>query len=139
MIHVLGDMIKEVRYVVTESILTSIKKMIGGIDEDCTAFDTDIIIHINSALAVLTQLGIGPAEGFSISDSSAKWIDFLTDDKKFEMVKTYVYMKVKLVFDPPLSSAVIEAMKQSIAEFEWRLNVLAESKDSDEKEEIQNG
>ena len=103
-----------------ESILTSIKKLLG-IPEEQTHFDPDIIIHINSALGILNQLGAG-VEGFSIQDKDATWNEFVTDDTKIEMIKTYVYQKVKLIFDPPLSSSVTEAMNRSIAEFEWRIN-----------------
>lgn len=119
-----------------ESILTSIKKLLG-ITEDYTHFDTDIIIHINSVFMILNQLGIGPANGFSISDKFATWTDFLPEDNKnFEAVKTYIHLKVKLIFDPPMSSAVMEAMKQMISELEWRLNAEAEHNG---KEVIQNG
>lgn len=104
-----------------ESILTSIKKLIG-LAEDDTSFDIDVIMHINSALNVLNQLGVGPAYGFSIKDSSAKWSDFLQDEKRLEMVKTYVYSKVKLAFDSSnMSSAAIESLKEIIKEYEWRI------------------
>ena len=109
-----------------ESILISIKKLLG-ITEEYDQFDPDIIMHINSVFMILTQLGVGPAEGFSIEDDTAVWTDFIQDIKKLESVKTYVYLKVKLVFDPPLSSAVIESMNRLINELEWRLNVAAES------------
>ena len=109
-----------------ESILTSIKKLLG-ITEEYDQFDPDIIMHINSVFMILTQLGVGPAEGFSIEDDTAVWTDFIQDVKKLEAVKTYIYLKVKLLFDPPLSSAVIESMNRLINELEWRLNVAAES------------
>lgn len=109
-----------------ESILISIKKLLG-IDAFYEAFDTDVIIHINTVFAILTQLGYGPPEGFSIKDKSACWTDFILEENRIEAVKTYMYMKVKLIFDPPSSAAVIEAYKQNIAEFEWRINVAAES------------
>ena len=121
-----------------ESILRTIRKMIGP-DETYTHYDTDLIIHINSALAVLTQLGVGPSEGFFIQDESATWNDFLGNDPKLEMVKSYVYMKVKLAFYPPSSSAVIDSMNRSISEFEWRANMAAEEKQQKREEEIQNG
>lgn len=105
-----------------ESILTSIKKLLGISEED-TNFDTDIIIHINSVLMILNQLGVGPPEGFSIEDASADWSDFVQDTSKIESIKTYVYMKVKLIFDPPLSSSAVESMKQIISELEWRLQL----------------
>ena len=120
-----------------DSILTSIKKLLG-IAEDYKHFDDDIIMHINSVFSILTQLGVGPEEGFSIKDETAVWTDFVPENPKLESIKTYVYMKVRLIFDPPLSSAVIECMKQSIAEFEWRLNHEVESSQSSGEEEIQN-
>lgn len=114
-----------------ESILTSIKKMLG-ITEDYEHFDSDLIMHINSVFSILTQLGVGPSEGFSIKDKTDVWSDFIPDDPKLESVKSYVYMKVKLLFDPPLSSTVMESTNRMISEFEWRLNVQSET-------EIQNG
>lgn len=109
-----------------ESILTSVKKLLGIVDE-YEHFDSDIIMHINSALFTLKQLGVGPSEGFTISDKNATWTDFIKDIKKVEAVKSYVYLKVKLVFDPPASSAVMEAIKNQISEYEWRLNVEVET------------
>lgn len=110
-----------------ESILTSIKKILG-ITEEYTHFDQDIIMHINSVFMVLTQIGIGPSEGFFIEDDSATWDDFIQEDKTIEAVKSYMGLKVQLLFDPPLSSSVMESKKRLIDEFEWRLNVQAESK-----------
>lgn len=112
-----------------ESILTSIKKMLG-IDEEYTHFDADIIMHINSVLMILTQLGVGPEGGFMIEDDTSTWIDFIPEANAAQLhaVKSYIYMKVKLIFDPPLSSAVIEAMNRQISEFEWRLNVAVDPK-----------
>lgn len=112
-----------------DSILTSIKKLLG-IAEEYEHFDPDLIMHINSVFTVLTQLGVGPSEGFSISDSSAIWEDFLPDLRNYESVKSYMHLKVKLLFDPPASSTVMEAINRSISEFEWRLNVTAESSKS---------
>lgn len=105
-----------------ESILTSIKKLLG-IEEEYTQFDNDIIMHINSVFLNLTQLGVGPAEGFLIEDDTATWEDFIGDSNQLQAVKSYMYLKVKLLFDPPLSSSVIESMTRMIAELEWRLNV----------------
>lgn len=111
-----------------ESILTSVKKLLGP-GADNNDFDMDIIIHINSAFAILTQLGVGPSEGFSIENEFPIWDDFISsEDKRFRMVKTYVYMKVKLVFDPPTNSSHLQALKDAVDEYEWRLNVAAESK-----------
>lgn len=105
-----------------DSILTSIKKLLG-ITEEYENFDQDIIMHINSAFMILNQLGVGPKSGFSISDKSSTWDEFIPENSNLEAVKTYVHLKVKLMFDPPLSSTVIEAIKTQINELEWRLNV----------------
>lgn len=105
-----------------DSILTSIKKLLG-ITEEYEHFDADIVMHINSAFSVLTQLGVGPENGFSIEDSGADWSGFLNDNRRLEFIKTYVYLKVKLGFDPPVSSAAIEAINRQISELEWRINV----------------
>ncbi len=102
-----------------ESILTSIKKLLG-ITEEYTHFDADIIMHINSVFMILMQLGIGPADGFSISDSDSVWSDFLSDATWLELVKSYVYIKVRLIFDPPQSGTLISAMEKQASEFEWR-------------------
>lgn len=109
-----------------DSILTSIKKMLG-ITEDYTHFDTDIVMHINSVFSILTQLGVGPPEGFYIQDKTTIWYEYISDPNKIEMVKSYMYLKVRLLFDPPSSSSVIEAFNKQISEFEWRLNVAVET------------
>lgn len=109
-----------------ESILTSIKKLLG-IAEEYEHFDVDIIMHINSAFSVLTQLGVGPEEGFRIVDASTEWSEFLYEDPRLEMVRTYVYQKVRLAFDSAnLSSAVIESLNRQINELEWRINVVVD-------------
>ena len=108
-----------------ESILTSVKEMLG-ITEDYGVFDTVITMHINSVFMILRQMGVGPKNGFIIKDATSTWNQFLTDNEDYESVKTYVYLKVKLLFDPPLSTAVTEAIKQMITELEWRLNFEAE-------------
>ena len=110
-----------------ESILTSIKKLLG-IAEDYEHFDQDIIMHINTVLTILTQLGVGPETGFSIADKSTKWNEFISNKLYYEPVKTYVYLKVKLLFDPPQSSIVLEATNRMISELEFRLNAAAETK-----------
>ena len=112
-----------------ESILTSIKKLLG-ITEEYKHFDADLIMHINSVFSILTQLGVGPSKGFSIEDDSAVWADFIQENSKIEMVKTYMHLKVKLAFDPPMSSAVMEAMNRMINELEWRLNVAVDPEES---------
>ena len=105
-----------------ESTLTSIKKLLG-IEDEYTHFDPDIIIGINSALSILTQIGVGPSTGFSISDKTSTWSNFISDLSKLELVKSYIHLKVRLLFDPPASSAVIEVINKQLAEFEWRLNI----------------
>lgn len=109
-----------------DSILTSIKKLLG-IAEEYGHFDADLIMHINSAFSVLTQLGVGPAEGFAIEDASATWSDFLLNDPRLSFVKSYIHLKVRLLFDPPLSSAVIESISRAISELEWRIQVAADN------------
>lgn len=110
-----------------ESILISIKKLLG-LTVECKDFDADLIIHINSVFRILHQMGVGPKERFKIEDDIAVWTEFITDEDDLDDVKTYIYQKVKLIFDPPLNSAHINALKESINEFEWRLNAEAESK-----------
>lgn len=117
-----------------ESILISIKKLLG-IPSDYTQFDTDIIMHINTVFFTLMQLGIGPANGFTIEDDSAEWSEFLTDARQLEAVKSYMYMKVRLLFDPPTSSAAIESMNRLISEYEWRLNVAVDPGETSEEGE----
>ena len=108
-----------------ESILTSIKKLLG-ITEECKHFDLDIIIHINTVFMELNQLGVGPNEGFPISDSTTIWNDYLTDNS-IEAVKSFMYLKVKMLFDPNnLSSAVIDSINRSINELTWRITHQAE-------------
>lgn len=105
-----------------DSILDSIKKILG-MPPDYDAFDTDLVIHINSVFGILAQLGVGPEGGFSISDNTTLWKAYLGDSKDLEMVKSYIALKVRLVFDPPTIGAVMDAMREQIREFEWRLNV----------------
>lgn len=109
----------------TDSILTSTKKILG-IEESYTAFDEDIILHINSVFSILNQLGIGPDDGYAIGDSSDTWDDFLGDDVRMNSVKTYVYLRVRLLFDPPTTSYLINSMNEQVKELEWRLNVQRE-------------
>ena len=104
------------------SILNTIKKMLG-LDANYTAFDTDIIVHINSALMTLTQLGVGSPSGFSITSSLATWQDFIGTASDLEAIKSFVYLKTRLAFDPPATSFVLEAIKAMINEYEWRINV----------------
>lgn len=111
---------------ITESILTSIKKLLG-IDESYEHFDPDLIMHINSVFSILTQMGVGPPNGFAITGNGEMWNDFITKEpNNFSLVKSYMHLKIKLLFDPPLSSAVIESINRQISEFEWRLFVAAD-------------
>ena len=105
-----------------ESILTSIKKLLG-ITEEYEHFDADIIMHINTVFMVLMQLGVGPVNGFTISDADAVWSDFLTSPKQLEAVKTYMYLRVRLLFDPPQTANVVQAMENQISELAFRLSV----------------
>ena len=104
------------------SILNTIKALIGS-DADYDVFDQDIIVFINGALATLTQLGVGPPSGFRITGAQEQWSDFLGEATDLESVKSYIYMKVKMAFDPPSSSSVLNAYQESCKELEWRLNV----------------
>lgn len=109
----------------TQSILGSVKKVLG-IDSADTDFDVDIVMHINSAFATLQQLGVGPAEGFMIEDATPTWDLFLGTDPRLNNVKTYTYLRVRFVFDPPQTSFHLEAMKEQIREYEWRINAYRE-------------
>ena len=109
-----------------QSILTSTKKILG-IAENYTAFDLDILTHINAAFSTLTQLGVGPAAGFMIEDENAEWYDFIENDPQLNTVKSYVFLKVRQLFDPPTTSYLIASMERQIQEFEWRLNASRET------------
>ena len=122
MIHALGG-----EKFKMDSILTSVKKIIGISEED-ESFDADLIMHINSVLMILNQLGVGPEDGFSITDKSAVWTDVIGDNKFIEAIKTFVGLKVRLIFDPPTSSAVLDSINKTISELEWRINVMVENK-----------
>ena len=104
----------------SSSILNTIKKMLG-VGEDDTSFDTDIIIHINTVLMTLHQYGIGPVDGFSIEGASETWDQLLPGNKKIEAVKTYIYLKVKLIFDPPSTSVTVDSFKALADELEYRM------------------
>lgn len=110
-----------------ESILTSIK-MLLGISEEYEHFDPTIIMHINSVFGDLMQLGVGPSEGFHIEDETSVWTDFMPDMSKVEAVKSYIYLRVKLLFDSQtLPSSVIESYNRQIERAEWRLNAAVET------------
>lgn len=108
-----------------ESILTSIKKMLG-VPEEYDAFDVDIIMHINSVFLILKQIGVGPTEGFYIEDKSTTWDEYIENPVDCNAVRTYMYAKVRLIFDPPQNSAHIKCLEQTVSEFEWRLKHEAE-------------
>jgi len=110
------------------SILNDTKKILG-IEAEYTAFDTDITMHINSVFVTLNQLGIGPEFGFEILDENAQWEDFLgvDPDMRLNNIKTYIYLRVRLLFDPPTTGYLVDAMKEQIREHEWRLNQFRES------------
>lgn len=113
-------------------ILDTVKKSLGLTENDPT-FDPDIIMHINTVLANLIQMGVGPESGFVVEDSSSLWSDFTNDDNLIQQVKTYVSLKVRLLFDPPASSVVMNSINETLKELEWRLYV---KKDNDR---IKNG
>lgn len=106
-----------------DSILISIKKLLG-ITEDCDSFDGDLILHINTVLAALNQLGVG--NGFFITGEKETWTELLGDDSRLNLVKSYVHLRVKTLFDPPLSSSVVEAIDRNIKELEWRILVVTD-------------
>lgn len=108
-----------------ESILTSIKKLLG-ITEEYEIFDQDIIIHINSIFTILNQMGVGPKATFRITGKNEIWSDFIKD-KDIESVKSFIYLRVKLLFDPPASSSAVESMNKMISELEWRLYIVDNS------------
>ena len=110
-----------------DSILTSIKKLLG-IGEEDEHFDNDIIMHINSVLFILTQIGVNPELNFSISDKTKVWGDYILPTQNLEIIKSYIYLKVRLLFDPPLSGALVEIMKTQANEYEWRIMVSVDPK-----------
>ena len=111
---------------ISESILDSTKKVLG-LETDYDVFDVDVIMHVNSVLSTLNQLGIGPDEGFAIEDATPTWSDFLEDVKPLNNVKSYVYLRVRMLFDPPTTSFLQESMQKQILEFEWRISTYRES------------
>lgn len=115
----------EVKISNSDSILNSIKKLLGpGSEHD--AFDLDILMFINSVFSDLHQIGVGPKEGFMIENDETTWEDYTDDILTLNSIKPYIYLKVRLMFDPPTSSSVLESMKNIAKEFEWRINVRAE-------------
>lgn len=106
-----------------DSILTSIKKLLG-IDETYEHFDADLIMHINSVFMILYQMGVGPNAPFVIEDAASTWDEFSSDVETMSAVRTYMFMKVRQIFDPPQNGTLMDSLKQLISECEWRLNVL---------------
>lgn len=119
---------------ISNSILLTIKKLIG-IDKDYGVFDVDLIVAINSSFMILNQLGIGPDKPFSITDESQTWADFFGDEELFALAKSYIYLRTRLLFDPPSSGVLHEAVERQISEFEWRMHVQADYNDSKEGDE----
>lgn len=109
------------------SILETIKKLLG-ISSDYVVFDQDLIIHINSVLNILTQLGVGPTDGYAITDSTNLWCEFINTTTILELVKTYIYLKVRLIFDPPTSSIHADAIQKNLSELEYRILVTVNPK-----------
>lgn len=108
-----------------DSILLSVKKMLG-ISKEYDHFDSDLIMHINSVFLILNQLAVGPKTPFSITGEDETWNDFFSDSVTIDLVKSYTYLKVRLIFDPPTTGVLHEAMERQIQEFEWRLNTQVE-------------
>lgn len=108
-----------------ESILTSTKKILG-LDPSYTAFDQDILTHINATFSILDQLGVGPEGGFSIADATDLWEEYVVPTNQLHLIKTYLYLKVRMLFDPPGTSFLKEAAENQLREYEWRLNVFRE-------------
>lgn len=111
---------------INESILNSIKKLLNIPIEE-KAFDADIIIHINSVISSLLQIGIGPKDGYRISDENDLWEDYIPEESNIDYIKTYIYLRVKMIFDPPLNSSVLQSLNETIRELEWRLHINYES------------
>ena|ERR1700749_486160 len=108
------------------SILNDIKKVLG-IEPDYTEFDIDVVMNINTSLATLIQVGVGPSTGYVISDDTATWSDFTEDIVLLAALKSYIYMDVRLRFDPPATSFAIESMQKQVDQLLWRLNVAVEA------------
>lgn len=110
-----------------DSILDSVKNALGIVTE-YRYFDSQILLHVNSVFTILQQLGVGPSDGFSITDETAAWSDFLEDPSSLSLVQSYMYLRVRMLFDPPTNSFLMDSMKQQIQEYEWRLNVAVDPK-----------
>jgi len=115
-----------------ESILTTVKRLLG-ILEVYEVFDSELIIHINTVFSILNHIGVGPTEGFKITGKTETWSEFIGDSKLLEDVKTYIYLKVRLIWDPPINGSVISSMKEIISELEWRMNAVSDIEKEDTK------
>ena len=126
---------------INESILSSVKKVLG-IPSDYEHFDQDILLHINSVMSIMHQLGVGPEEGFIVEDDSTTWSDFFGEDvdiNKFAYVKSYICIRVRLLFDPPTSSGAIDAMERQMRELEWRITVTRDPREDSEEVTVSDG
>lgn len=124
-----------------DSILTSVKKVLG-IPSDYEHFDLDILLHLNTVMSILNQLGVGPEEGFIVEDDSTTWSDLFDGDidtNKMMYVKSYVCLRVRLLFDPPTSSGAIDAMERQMRELEWRITVTRDPRDNSEEGTVDDG
>lgn len=124
-----------------DSILTSVKKVLG-IPSYYDHFDRDILLHLNTVMSILNQLGIGPEEGFIVEDDSTTWSDLFDGDidtNKMMYVKSYVCLRVRLLFDPPTSSGAIDAMERQMRELEWRITVTRDPRDNSEEGTVDDG
>lgn len=124
-----------------ESILTSVKKVLG-IPEYYEHFDQDILLHLNSVMSILHQLGVGPENGFVVEDDSTTWSNLFDGDidtNKMMYVKSYVCLRVRLLFDPPASSGAIDAMERQMRELEWRITVTRDPRDDSEEVTVNDG
>lgn len=117
---------------ILDSILNSVKNQLN-INVEEIGFDCELILNINSVFSTLYQLGVGPDNGYSISDSSSLWTDYLTNEVALEMVKSYMYLKVKSMFDPPANSSYLSAMNEMIREYEWRMSVFGHANLGEDK------
>lgn len=123
------------------SILTSVKKVLG-IPSDYDHFDRDILLHLNTVMSILNQLGVGPEEGFIVEDDSTTWSDLFDGDidtNKMMYVKSYVCLRVRLLFDPPTSSGAIDAIERQMRELEWRITVTRDPRDNSEEGTVDDG
>lgn len=105
-----------------DSILMTMRKLVCG-DPYADHFDTDLLVHINACFSILNQLGVGPETGFVVTDETQSWSNYIADNHVLNMVKTYITLKVRVIFDPPMTSSILEAMNKEISQLEWRLNV----------------